>query len=229
MSTIKLVIFDCDGVLVDSEYLSAQINAELLTAAGFPISAEELSERYTGMILKDALTLIEKQIDIPLSASLLDKAHEEFDRRVKTELMAIDGVRDLVNSLNVPYCICSNSVHNNIKTMLTITGLYDLFEDKIFSAPEVGSKKPKPAPDVFLYAAKKFNMAPQDCIVIEDSVTGTKAATAAGMRVIGFTGGNHAYPGLADALTQAGAATVVNRHNNIKAVIKAMETWNEIL
>lgn len=229
MTAIKLVIFDCDGVLVDSEYLSSKVKAELLTDAGFATTGEELSERYNGMTFEDTLIAIEKQIDIPLSANLLDKAHSEFVRRIDSELLAIDGVRDLVNSLDLPYCICSNSISENIKKMLQATGLYDLFEGKIFSAPETGSKKPKPAPDVFLSAAKSFNIAPENTVVIEDSVPGATAAVAAGMRVIGFTGGTHVYPGLADALTDVGAATVVNRHKDIKAVITAMESWQDVL
>lgn len=229
MSALKLVIFDCDGVLVDSEYLSAKVKAELLTNAGFPTTGEELSERYAGMTFEDTLKAIEKQIDIPLSANLLSQAHSEFVRRIETELAPIDGIRDLVASLDLPYCICSNSVGENIQKMLQTTGLYDLFEGKIFSAPEVGSKKPKPAPDVFLFAAKSFNIAPENTVVIEDSVPGTTAAKAAGMRVIGFTGGSHAFPGLADALTEAGASTVANRHKDIKAVINAMNEWNDIV
>lgn len=227
MPNLQLIIFDCDGVLIDSEYLSAQINSELLTEAGYAISAEELSERYSGMIFSDTLKIIEKEADIPFSASLIDKAQSEYAKRLKSELMPIDGVRDAVEKLNLPYCICSNSVSANIKQALSLTGLDDLFEDRIFSAPEVGTKKSKPAPDVFLFAAKSFQVEPQNVIVIEDSVTGITAAKAAGMRVIGFTGGSHAYRGLGDILTEAGAETVVTRHKDVPAVIDALAEWRD--
>ncbi|WP_297322559.1 HAD family hydrolase [uncultured Bartonella sp.] len=230
MPQIDLVIFDCDGVLVDSEYLAAQIESQLLSEAGFEISAEELSERYAGLIFLDALKEIEKQSDIPLSASLVDRVPELFRKRMENELFIIDGARQAVKAVAklYRYCICSNSREEDIKHMLTIVGLYDLFENRIFSAPEVGTKKVKPAPDVYLYAAKKMNARPENTIVIEDSVHGVHGAVKAGMRVIGFTGGSHAYPGLADALMEAGAETVISNHADLPAVLKALCQWQDI-
>lgn len=229
MPQIDLVIFDCDGVLVDSEYLAAQIESQLLTDAGFEISPEELSERYAGLIFIDILKDIEKQLTIPLSASLVDRVPELFRSRMESELRAIDGARDAVEAIaaKYPYCLCSNSKSADIKNMLTTVGIYDLFENRIFSAPEVGTKKPKPAPDVYLFAAEKLKAKPANTIVIEDSVHGVHGATAAGMRVIGFTGGSHAYPGLADALTEAGAETVISRHSNLAKVVKVMSEWRD--
>lgn len=229
MPQIDLVIFDCDGVLVDSEYLAAQIESQLLTDAGFEISPEELSERYAGLVFIDILKDIEKQSTIPLSATLVDRVPELFRSRMESELRAIDGVRDAVQAIaaKYPYCLCSNSKSADIKNMLTTVGLYDLFENRIFSAPEVGTKKPKPAPDVYLFAAEKLKAKPANTIVIEDSVHGVHGATAAGMRVIGFTGGSHAYPGLADALTEAGAETVISRHSNLAKVVKVMSEWRD--
>lgn len=229
MPQIDLVIFDCDGVLVDSEYLAAQIESQLLTDAGFEISPEELSERYAGLVFIDILKDIEKQSTIPLSASLVDRVPELFRNRMESELRAIDGARDAVEAITAkyPYCLCSNSKSADIKNMLTTVGLYDLFENRIFSAPEVGTKKPKPAPDVYLFAAEKLKAKPANTIVIEDSVHGVHGATAAGMRVIGFTGGSHAYPGLADALTEAGAETVISRHSNLAKVVKVMSEWRD--
>lgn len=229
MPKIGLVIFDCDGVLVDSEYLAAQIESQLLTDSGFKISPEELAERYAGLIFIDILKEIEKQSTIPLSASLVDRVPELFRSRMANELQAIDGVRAAVQLVTekYPYCLCSNSKSADIKNMLTTVGLYDLFEDRIYSAPEVGTKKPKPAPDVYLYAAEKMKATPKNTIVIEDSIHGVRGATAAGMRVIGFTGGSHAYPGLADALTEAGAETVISRHSNLAAVLDAMAQWRD--
>ncbi|MHC5306659.1 HAD family hydrolase [Bartonella sp. LJL80] len=230
MPQIDLVIFDCDGVLVDSEFLAAQIGSQLLTEAGHEISAEELGNRYAGLVFVDILKEIERESGLPISASLIDRVAEIFRERIETELQAIDGVRNAVEAVAAlyPYCICSNSKSENVERMLTIVGLYDLFEGKIFSAPEVGTKKVKPAPDVYLFAADKYKATPANTIVIEDSVHGVHGATSAGMRVIGFTGGSHAYPGLADALTEAGAETVISRHTDLPAVIQAMAEWKDL-
>lgn len=230
MPQIDLVIFDCDGVLVDSEYLAAQIESELLAIEGYEITPEELSERYAGLIFLDILKEIEKQSDVPLSVSLIEKVPELFKKRMKDELLGIDGAREAVEAVAklYPYCICSNSRSQDIKHMLTIVGLYDLFENKIFSAPEVGTGKVKPAPDVYLYAADKMHAKPENTIVIEDSVHGVRGAAKAGMRVVGFTGGSHAYRGLADVLTEAGAETVIAHHTDLPAVLKAMSEWKDI-
>ncbi|EJF90543.1 HAD family hydrolase [Bartonella tamiae] len=230
MTEIDLIIFDCDGVLVDSEYLAAQVNSQLLTEVGHPISPEELSSQYAGLVFVDILKEIERETNTPIPASIIDRVADVFRQRMETELQSIDDVRDAVTAIskNYPYCICSNSTKANIERMLTLVGLYDLFEGKIFSASEVGTKKVKPAPDVYLFAAQTMKARPRNTIVIEDSIHGVHGATAAGMRVIGFTGGSHAYSGLADALTEAGAQTVISRHKDLPAVIHAMAEWNDI-
>lgn len=223
----ELVIFDCDGVLVDSEHLSAQINAELLEAAGIPITAAQLSERYAGLILTDTLQAIEQETDTPVSASLIDQSATLFLERITTDLIPIDGVRQSVERLRLPYCICSNSTSESIKMMLSLTGLYDLFEGRIFSAPEVGTRRSKPAPDVYLYAAEQHHLDPSRVVVLEDSVHGVSAARAAGMRVIGFTGASHVWTGLSDALMEAGAETTISRHADLPAVVDAMGRWHD--
>jgi len=221
----ELFIFDCDGVLLDSEYLTAQINAELLVQSGYEITAGELSERYAGLILADTLKAIEQEADIPLSASLIDRSGVLFLERIKTELMPIDGIRQNIGKLHLPYCICSNSTSDSIRNMLTLTDLYDLFEGHIFSALEVGTQRSKPAPDVFLYAAKHYHTDPEKVIVLEDSVHGATAAKAAGMRFIGFTGGSHPGRGLPDSLMETGAEITISRHADLPAVIKAMSHY----
>lgn len=229
MRNIKLVLFDCDGVLVDSEYLAGAIHAELLTEAGFPISEDEVAARYTGLNFAEILKETEKTSGKPVSAALLDKAEQMFKKRMKKDLQAIAGVRacvDIVrNTLHLPYCICSNSSSANIKAMLEQVELYDLFRGRIFSAPEMGTKKEKPAPDIYLFAAEKAGIAPQHCIVLEDSVHGATAAVSAGMRVVGFTGGRHARPALSGALMEAGTETVINSLQDFPATIKALESF----
>ncbi|KQZ94090.1 HAD family hydrolase [Mesorhizobium sp. Root157] len=227
MNKLDLVIFDCDGVLVDSEILAARVEAQLLTEAGFEISAEELAETYAGLTFKDILLSVEQRAGIPLQASLIDKAEELIDRRLKQDVRAIDGVHEAVAQVATPRCICSNSRADRIEFMLEKTRLLPLFAGRIFSALDTPSGKTKPAPDVFLHAAKTLGADPARTFVIEDSVHGINGATAAGMRVIGFTGASHSYPGHADALTEAGAETVIRRWAELKSVLAALSEWSE--
>lgn len=227
MVTPSLIIFDCDGVLVDSEIIAAEVDSALLTEAGFPISAEEVGERFAGLTWQDILLTVEREAGIPISASLLDKSEKILDERLKNEVQAVEDIAEVVSALKLPKCICSNSSSARLELMLKRVELYDLFAPHIFSAKEVGTKKTKPAPDVFLYAAKKFDVDPANVIVIEDSAHGIHGARAAGMRVIGFTGGAHTYPGHADKLTDAGAETVIHRHMDLQNVIEALSIWTD--
>lgn len=231
MPQIDLIIFDCDGVLVDSEYLAAKIGSQLLRQTGYEISSEELSERFAGLIFRDILKQVEQETEKPISAHLIDQMTNIFRTQIKTELRAIDDVRKAIEIIQTryPYCICSNAKSVDIKEMLTTVDLYDLFEGKIFSASEVGTKKMKPAPDVFLFAAQQLQIEPQNTIVIEDSLHGVHAAIAAGMRVIGFTGGSHSYLGHSNALAEAGAETVIAKHAHLGEVLEAMAVWRDLL
>ncbi len=227
MSEPDLVIFDCDGVLVDSEILAARVEADLLSEAGFGITAEELAETYAGLTFKDILLSVEQRAGIPLQASLIDRAEELIDLRLKKEVRAIEGVHEAVLQVTAPRCICSNSRSERIEFMLERTRLLPLFASRIFSALDTPSKRTKPAPDVFLHAAAALDAEPARTFVIEDSVHGITGARAAGMRVIGFTGAQHSYPGHADALTEAGAETVIRRWGELKSVLAALSEWSE--
>ena len=222
-----LVIFDCDGVLVDSEVIAARVDAELITRAGFPIEAEEVAERFAGLTFHDILLEVEKLSAIPLQASLIDEERKLLDNRLAKEVRGIDGAREAVARVQAPRCICSNSTPDRLEMMLTKTGLRPLFGDHIFSARAIPDARPKPAPDVFIHAAKAMNAAPAHTFVIEDSVHGVHAACAAGMRVIGFTGASHSYPGHADRLMEGGAETVIRRHADLQAVLDALSEWAE--
>ena len=221
-----LVIFDCDGVLVDSEVIAARVEAELLTQAGYEITAEELSELYAGLTFKDIMLRIEDTAAIPFQASLIDQAEDIVDRRLRSEVRAIEGAREAVASVTTKRCICSNSRSERIEFMLEKNGLAELFSGRIFSSLETPSKKPKPAPDVFLHAARSMEANPANTFVIEDSVHGIAGAKTAGMRVIGFTGASHSYPGHADVLTEAGAETVIRRWADFRGVIAALSEWS---
>lgn len=227
MPGFDLIVFDCDGVLVDSEIIAAQVDAKLLTEAGYPIDAATVAERFSGMTWKDILLTVEAEADIPLQASLLESSETILDKKLAREVKPIAGVKFAALKTGIPRCICSNSSPKRIRAMLKRTGDLELFEPNIFSSREVGEKRPKPAPDVFLHAAKAMNVRPANAIVVEDSAHGVAGAKAAGMRVIGFTGASHSYPSHADSLTEAGAETVINRLVDLPAVVEALSAWSD--
>lgn len=229
MAGFELVIFDCDGVLVDSEIIAAEVESTLLTEAGYPINPEEMAERYAGLTWKDILFEIERESSIPLSASLIDAPEALLDKKLAAEVRAIDGAAQAILRIAGPRCVCSNSSAHRLKAMLARTGLDRLFGDHVYSAKDLGEGRTKPAPDVFLYGAKQFDVRPVNVLVIEDSVHGIQAAQAAGMRVVGFTGGSHSYPGHADKLTEAGAETVISRMADLPATVEALGQWSELL
>lgn len=226
MSGFELTIFDCDGVLVDSEIIAARVESKLLNEAGYPISVEEMGERFAGMTWKNILLSVEKEIDIPLSASLLDKSETLLDQRLAREVKIIEGVSFALSRIEGPRCICSNSSVHRLDSMLTKVGLKEQFAPNIFSAKELGADRVKPKPDIYLHALSQMGVAAKKAVVVEDSVHGVHAARDAGIRVIGFTGASHTYPSHADRLTDAGAETVISRMVDLPAVIAAMESWS---
>ena len=223
--SFDLIIFDCDGVLVDSEIIAAKVESKLLTEAGYPISVEEMGERFSGMTWKNILLQVEKEADIPLSAALLDQSEKLLDARLAREVKIIDGVKFALSRINTQRCICSNSSSARLDMMLEKVGLKPYFEPHIFSAKDLGPDRVKPKPDIFLHGAEQFKVSPAKTLVIEDSVHGIHGARAAGMRVVGFTGASHTYPSHADRLTDAGAETVISRMSDLPAVIAALGEW----
>lgn len=201
-----LLIFDCDGVLVDSEPLSCRIDAEVLTEIGVPYTAEEIARSFVGVSQKDMIARISTERGVALPDDIGEQINRALFARFETDLRPIDGVRDAVLALPYRRCVASSSLPQRIALSLRVTGLADLF-DHVFSASEV--RHGKPAPDLFLHAASRMGTAPSECLVIEDSLAGIQAARAAGMRVIGFTGGGHCGAGHADSLRDVGATTIV--------------------
>ena len=229
MQGFDLIIFDCDGVLVDSEIIAAQVESGLLTEAGYPISPEEMAERFAGMTWKNILLQVEKEASIPLSASLLDKSEKLLDLKLESEVQAIAGVEAAVSKLPLKRCICSNSSSHRLDMMLGKVGLKPLFAPHIFSAKDLGPDRVKPKPDIFLHGAEKLGVSPSRTVVVEDSIHGVHAARCAGMRVIGFTGASHSYPSHADHLTDAGAETVISRMSDLPGVVAALSEWEGVL
>ncbi len=213
-----LLIFDCDGVLVDSEGLSCQLDAELLTEFGVPYTAEDVAREFIGVSLKDQIARIKGEHGITLPADFSEKLNHRLFARFETDLKPIAGVREAILALPVPRCVASSSVPERIALSLRVTGLSDLF-DHIFSATQV--PRGKPAPDLFLHAAVQMGAGAEECVVIEDSTAGVQAAIAAGMRVIGFTGGGHCGPEHGDKLRAAGASVVIDHMADLPKTVQA--------
>lgn len=222
-----LVIFDCDGTLVDSEVIAARVDTELLAEAGVEIEVEDFIPRYAGLTFTETVLKIEEEYKVPLQASIIDRAKEITDRRLAAQVQEIEGARAAVLGVRGPKCVCSNSAPERLQAMLERTGLLLLFGDAVFSARDLPSQKPKPAPDIFLHAAQKMGADPVKSFAIEDSTHGIIGARRAGMRVIGFTGGAHSWPGHGDALSEAGAETVIRRWVDLKAMLAALSEWSE--
>ena len=185
--SIELLLFDCDGVLVDSERISNQVMAEKLAAVGLPLGYEETRATFIGWSLPSVMAEVERRIGKPLPADWEADFVAERAERFKLELQAVPGARtaaEAVRSAGVPYCVASSGSFSKMKMTLGLTGLWDLFDGKLFSAEQV--TRGKPFPDLFLFAAQARGARPEACLVVEDSVAGVQAAKAAGMRVLGF-------------------------------------------
>ena len=223
-----LIAFDCDGVLVDSEIIASHVDAELLTRIGYPITAEEVTRRFAGLTSAAIHALVERETGRPLPDGFLKEQTAELDKRLARDLVAVPGAAEILDRIEGPRCICSNSSMERLTLELNKVGLLDRFAPYIFSAVEVGDRQPKPSPNVYLHAAREFGIEPREMVVLEDSVFGVRAAKAAGARVIGFTGGSHSWLGHADLLIEAGAETVINRFADLPRIADALMAWEGI-
>lgn len=190
MHRLELVIFDCDGVLVDSERLAVEVEARVLTELGWPHTFEEVVARWMGRTSAFQLGEIEAQLGTDAMQVFDERSTAEVNAAFEQQLRAVDGVDGLVTALHaagVATCVASSGTHDRMRRTLGITGLYDAFAGRTYSATEV--EHGKPAPDLFLHAAGQMGVPPASCAVIEDSVYGVRAAVAAGMTAYGFAGG----------------------------------------
>ncbi|MCI9864395.1 HAD family hydrolase [Rhizobium skierniewicense] len=185
-----LLIFDCDGVLVDSEPVSIAVLIEMVAHQGVQISEKEAYERFLGRSVASMTKTLWEEYGIETDIDFLEHMRRILFERFRAELKAINGIAETLDRLSVARCVASSSQPERIRYSLGLTGLLERFEPNIFSATMV--KNGKPAPDLFLHAAYEMGVAPGNCIVIEDSPAGIIAAKAAGMRVFAFTGGTHA-------------------------------------
>jgi HAD superfamily hydrolase (TIGR01509 family) len=183
----ELVIFDCDGVLVDSERLAVRVESEYLTELGWPLTQAEIMERFTGRTDAYMDEAIEAQLGDRLPEGWKDQFHRRYREAFAAELVPVDGVLEALDRITVPTCVASSGSHDKLRFTLGHTGLYERFEGRIFSGYEVANGKP--APDLFLHAAARMGAEPARCAVVEDTRPGVQAARAAGMRAFGYAGG----------------------------------------
>jgi HAD superfamily hydrolase (TIGR01509 family) len=218
---IDLIIFDCDGVLVDSEVISCLAHAALLTRHGYAITPEQVLKRFLGVSDREARQVVETEMGRKLPDDFEAQVKQETLRFYADDLKAIAHVGDAIAAIDLPKCVASSGTPEKILHGLTCAGLYASLAPHIFSALQV--KRGKPAPDLFLFAAEQMKTAPGRCLVIEDSVPGITGARAAGMIVLGFHGGSHCPPGHAEALRAAGAHGTFDDMRQLPGLIERLE------
>jgi FGGY-family pentulose kinase/HAD superfamily hydrolase (TIGR01509 family) len=217
-----LVIFDCDGVLVDSENLAIEALLDIISEAGLSLSADEAHAMFLGRSLASISEILVSDYHLTLTADSLDRMRERLYAAFKRELAPIEGVAKTLQALGIPFCVASSSQLERVRLSLEVTGLLALFENRMFSASMAAQGKP--APDLFLMAAKALGTKPSRCLVIEDSPAGVEAAQRAGMTVFGFLGGSHAQ--LApqrQALEQLAPAVIFSDMIQLPALIASHE------
>jgi HAD superfamily hydrolase (TIGR01509 family) len=215
---MTLLIFDCDGVLVDSEVIAHETLRELMETLGCPMTMAELIEEFAGKSLADTLTTAERLLGRPIPADVGEEFGRRLLERFRRELKPIPGVRDAILALPHRRCVASSSSPERLHLSLAVTGLAPLFGDRVFSAVAVANGKP--APDLYLLAARTLGEPPARCIVVEDTVRGVAAGRAAGMHVVGFAGAAHATPALVDELRRSGADVVIQSMRDLATVVR---------
>jgi HAD superfamily hydrolase (TIGR01509 family) len=221
----ELIIFDCDGVLIDSEVISSRVDLEFLSKLGFVFEADHYANLALGKSLSDVMQAIEAHAGKKLPA---DYAQQSFARKMAAfsqDLKVIPGIRTLLQTLPYPKVVASGSSPERLEHSLKVTKLWSYFEPYIYSATMV--KRGKPAPDLFLMVAEKHRAKPVNTIVIEDSTSGIQAAVTAGMMPIGFTGGSHIKPGHAEKLLDLGAHRVFSGMLDLNQWLKNFQPTGE--
>ena len=215
---LGLVIFDCDGVLIDSEPISLARLTAGLNRIGVDIDVETVRVRFAGTAMSSIMAAIARDTGIIAPQGFVEAVKADTLRAFDAELKAMPGIASAVQCLAHRICVASSSDPVRLRHSLGLTGLLPLFEDRIFSSTMVANGKP--APDLFLHAASVMETEPSACLVIEDSVPGVIAARAAGMRVAGFTGGGHWHHDRGGAdLVAAGASPVFDDHRDLAAIV----------
>ena len=220
MSGIDLIIFDFDGVLVDSETMGCQIWSDVFARHGMTVSAQDIMEKYTGKTGTLICSLIEKEYGYRIPDGFLDEVNETTEAVMAKELKTVAGVSETMPKLSVSVCIASGSRPKRLNLCLDVTGLRQYFPDEaVFSSHFV--KNGKPAPDLFFYAAEKMKVPYENCLVIEDSTAGIIGAKAAGMRSFGFVGASHCTPERGRRLLESGAELLFDDFTKLPDLLKA--------
>ena len=214
-----LVIFDCDGVLVDSEIIANGVMAECLNEAGVMLNVEQTMAFGVGKSATAVAAAVKTEFGVTLPANFFEDMGVRIIAAYPGKLRPMDGIPELLTALKLKRCVASNSPIARVRQALTTTGLLPHFEPHIYTAAMVA--RSKPAPDLFLHAAEQHGVRPDRCLVIEDSLSGVAAALAAGMRVIGFVGGSHCRPGHAYAMREAGCVEVFSRMREVADYLHA--------
>jgi HAD superfamily hydrolase (TIGR01509 family) len=216
----KAVLWDCDGVLIDSEVISCGANAAFMTKCGYPVTLEKFLTNYMGKGRRQILADILAESGIDLTPHYADGSFNEHQKELfRQQVTAIPGVADVLAHLNVPVAVASGSEKARLDLTLGVAGLTPFFDGHIYSAEFVA--KGKPAPDIFLYAAEKLGVAPADCLVIEDGIHGIHAAQAAGMEVWAFLGGSHIFPALREQILATKPDCVFDDMRDISGALMA--------
>jgi HAD superfamily hydrolase (TIGR01509 family) len=218
-----VIIFDCNGVLVDSEPIAAAVASEHFTQAGIPISAQTILTHFFGRRPADMVGAVEAHAKRKLPANFIPTLAAATLERFRADLRAMPHAAHALTWLRGPKCVASSSPMDRIETSLEMTDLFRFFDDNLFSANEV--KRGKPAPDLFLHVARQKRVKPSACLVVEDSPAGVNAAAAAGMTAIGFVGSAFAPPDFGRKLTAAGAKMIVADLRQLKSAVLALRGW----
>lgn len=219
-----MIVFDCDGVLVDSEAVAVDVELRVLADHGVRFDRDTYVRTFTGLAPHDwhqgLADEIHRRTGRPPPSAVFAALDATIDQAVDDRVTAIPGAHAAVAAVDGPRCVASSTPKPALLRRLELTGLAELFGSAVFSADQVD--RGKPAPDLFLFAAATAGVEPGDCVVVEDSVNGIRAGRAAGMRVIGFTGGGHCPDGHADVLTAAGADTVIGEFAALAVAIDGL-------
>lgn len=211
-SRFDLVIFDCDGVIVDSEAITHRVFGEMLRELGLQLSARDMVRELQGRSLDDCLAFAQQRLGRTIPRARIDEYRACRDAALRAEVKPIEGVPDLLASLQVPYCIASSGRRDKMDVTLGATGMAAMFEGRVFSADDV--RNAKPAPDLFQLAALRMGAEPSRTAVVEDSVTGVRAGCAAGMTVFGY-----AAETAADRLIEAGANATFRHMSELQSLV----------
>ncbi|WP_133647457.1 HAD family hydrolase [Paraburkholderia flava] len=216
---IDHLICDCDGVLVDSEVIADRVMFDTLTALFPGLDFEPVVKTAFGQQTSRFLAGVEASFDIKLPADFLVTVERNVEIGLAASLSPINGVRDALQRVTLPAAVVSNSRMTRVVASVRRAGLSEIFGPRVFSAEQVA--RPKPYPDVYLFAAQQLGIEPGRCVVVEDSIAGLNAARAAGMKTIAFVGASHIPSGYADVLRKMGMTRIIERMDELPALVEA--------